>query len=238
MIVSFCFSKKLMQDESNMEKYQAIIFKSVSCAKLYHNVKFYTDVETIPYLEHIDIKKTIIDTSDFYFLDDFKIHLLSIIDENEILIDTDLFLFSKLNLKNDCDICVDFKDNCTKNYYPTYLKFFIENGIDEIIPSFQQPIIYVPNIGILKILNNELKKEYINLYYKVRNWLVLKNKNIDRMASIILGQYLLGLILENKKYTIDYAKLNNNRYLHFSGPGKFNMDLINNIGVVNQKKII
>lgn len=227
-----------MSDLSNLDIYQKIIYKSVNCAKLYHKVRFYTDVETLSYLENIDVEKIIIDTTNFYFLDDFKINLLSIIEKNEIIVDTDLFLFAPLQLNSEYDISVEFKDNCTKHYYPEYLKYFIENDIDELIPYFQKPIIYVPNIGILKIYNKKLEKEYVELYYKTREWLIKKNKNIERMSSIILGQYLLALIIENQKYTIDYAKLNKNRYIHFAGPTKFDINVINNIDVNSNVKLI
>jgi len=236
MIISFCFSIKLMSTLDRLQIYQSIIYKSVQCAKLHHKVKFYTDVETLKYLEHIDVEKIIINTDGFYFLDDFKIHLLSVIDNEEVIVDTDLFLFAPLKLKDGYDIYVDFKDNCTKHYYPEYLKFFRENNIDELIPDFNTPITYIPNIGILRIPNEQLKKEYIESYYKIRDWTISKNNNLDRMASMILGQYMLGLILKDTEYKIYYSKLYGNYYLHLSGPQKFDIDLVNSIDVT--KKIV
>ncbi len=234
MIVSFCFSIKLMSSLDRLTIYQSIISKSVECAKLHHKVKFYTDAETLKYLEHIDVEKIIIDTNGFYFLDDFKIHLLSVIDDEEVIVDTDLFLFAPLKLKDGYDIYVDFKDNCTKHYYPEHLKFFRDNNIDELIPAFNTPITYIPNIGILKIPNKKLKKEYIQSYYKIRDWTISKNNNLDRMASMILGQYMLGLILKDTKYKIYYSRLNSNYYLHLSGPQKFEIGIINSIDIKNK----
>ena len=103
MIISFCFTIKIINSIDNLERYQTMISKAVNCAKEHHTVNFYTDAETLPYLdiEGVDIK--LIDTNGFYFVDDFKIHLLSIISDEEILVDTDLFLFKELKLEDDKD---------------------------------------------------------------------------------------------------------------------------------------
>jgi len=238
MIVSFCFTKKLMSDPSNMEIYQKMISKSFECAKLHHEVKFYTDIETLPYLEHINIDKIIIDTNGFYFVDDFKVKLLSIIKENEILIDIDLFLFEPLKLQDGYDIYVDFKDESTKSWYKEYLKYFIDNGITNIIPNFEQDFIEVPNIGVLKINDKNLKNKYINIYNKAREWVLSKDQNITKGVSIILGQYLLGLTLQNEKYSAYYCYNSKNRYLHFSGPKKFRPGILDNLRPINGQKLL
>ena len=238
MTISFCFTIKIMNSINDLEDYQLMISKSVECAKQHHIVKFYTDTETLPYLQIEDVEIQLIDTTDFYFVDDFKINLLSIISDNEILIDTDLFLFRRLKLEDNKDIYVDFRDNSKKYWYKEYIKWFINNGIDELIPNFYTKDIYVPNIGILKISNNELKMEYLNLYYKIRKWILTKDIKIDRGVSIILGQYLLALLIEGGKYKISYCYNKNNHYSHLSGPLKFEPNILNNILLIKNKKII
>jgi len=238
MIISFCFTIKLMSDPSKLENYRDMICKSVDCAKQHHSIKFYTDEKTLPFLKDIDVDKVIVNTEGFYFVDDFKVHLLSIIGEEEVLVDTDLFLFSPLKLEDGHDIYVDFRDESSKYWYKESLNYFIENGIMEIIPNFIQPIVYVPNIGILKIKNKILQKEYINIYYKVKEWVLTKDKHVTKGISIILGQYLLGLILQNEEYSPYYCYNSKNSYLHFSGPKKFREGILSNIRPIKRQNLV
>ena len=238
MIVSFCFTIKIINSINNLEIYQKMISKVVDCAKKYHKVKFYTDNETLSYLDIEGVEIELIDTNNFYFIDDFKVHLLSIISNEEILVDTDLFLFSELKLEEGKDIYVDFKDNSEKYWYGEYINWFIENGITDILPDFYKKNIQVPNIGILKIENEELKSEYINLYCKIRKWVLNKDIQINRGVSIILGQYLLALLIQNKKYKISYCFNDYNYYYHLSGPIKFENDIIDKtLSKINKKLI-
>ena len=236
MIISFCFTIKIINSMDNLERYQTMISKAVSCAQEHHKVNFYTDNETIPYLniEGVDIK--LINTNDFYFVDDFKVHLLSIISDKEVLVDTDLFLFRELKLEDTADLCADFMDNSNQKWYEEYLNWFINNGIKELIPQFGNNIINVPNIGILKIQNIKLKQEYIELYYKVRHWVLSKDIKITRGVSIILGQYLLATLLT--KYRVSYCYNPKNHYVHLSGASKFKSNILNNIQPNRANKLI
>lgn len=220
----------------NLERYQTMISKAVECAKVHHKVLFYTDIETIPYLNIGDVEVKLIDTDGFYFVDDFKVHLLSVIAENEILVDTDLFLFRELKLENGFDAYFDFMDNSKQNWYTEYLNWFIDNGIRDIIPEFGESNIVVPNIGILKITNTELQKEYIDLYYKVRKWVLDRDNTITKGISIILGQYLLGILIQ--KYNVKYCYNATNHYVHLSGPSKFKKNILLTITPVTGKKLL
>jgi len=219
MIISFSFTIKVMDSLSNLDVYQNMITKAISLATKHHKVNFYTDVETLSYLNITDAEVKLIDTTDFYFIDDFKVHLLSIISDEEVLIDTDLFLIKELQLKDGYDIYVDFKDNCKRSWYSEYLNWIDENNINDVIPNFVNWNIKPPNIGILKITNKELKKQYIELYSLMRQWVLSKDKNINKGISIILGQYLLGTLIQNK-YNICYC-CSKSGYIHLSGPIKF-----------------
>jgi hypothetical protein len=227
MVISFCFTIKILNNKSDLNIYVQMIEKSIECAKQYHKVKFYTDEETIKHISIKDVEIQIINTDNFYFVDDFKIHLLDIIKDDEVIIDTDLFLFSPLYLEDGYDLYVDFKDHSGKYWYTEYLNWFVDNGIKEIFPNFNNQIISVPNIGILKFNNKELQKNYTKMYYIIRNWVLSKDENIDRGISIILGQYLLGILMLD--YNVKYCYKKKNHYIHLSGPLKFEKDMINNI---------
>lgn len=219
MVIAFCFTIKVMDSFINLDIYQKMITKAIGFAKEHHKIHFYTDTETLSYLNISGVEIKLIDTRDFYFIDDFKIHLLSIISDEEVLVDTDLFLVKELKLKDGYDIYADFKDDSKQKWYTDYFDWLTQNGIDDIIPNFINLDLQPPNIGILKITNKQLKKEYIELYNVVKKWILTKNKKIDRGISIILGQYLLGILVENK-YKICYC-YDKHRYTHLSGSIKF-----------------
>jgi len=227
MVISFCFTIKILNKKSDLNLYVQMIEKSIECAKQYHKVKFYTDEETITHISIKDVEIQMVNTDNFYFVDDFKVYLLDIVEDDEVILDTDLFLFSPLYLEGGCDLYVDFKDHSGKDWYIEYLDWFISNGITELIPNFNNEVIPVPNIGILKFKNKELQKKYTETYYIIKKWVLSKDKNIDRGISIILGQYLLALLMSN--YKVKYCHKNKNHYIHLSGPQKFEKNVIDNI---------
>lgn len=225
-----------MDSMDSLHIYQNMISKSIDFAKKYHKVNFYTDIETLPYLNITDVDIKLVDTNDFYFIDDFKIYLLSVISDDEILVDTDLFLIKQLKLEEGYDIYVDFKDDSKNKWYVEYLNWCINQGIKNIIPEFGALSLQPPNIGILKIANKQLKYEYIQLYNVVKKWILNKDKNINKGISIILGQYLLSIVLQ-KDYKVYYC-CNNHKYIHLSGPIKFETDIIDNIITKYNKKLL
>jgi len=227
MVISFCFTIKILNNKSDLNLYIQMIETAVECAKQYHKVKFYTDEVTIKKISIKDVEIKMIDTNNFYFVDDFKVYLLDVIEDDEVIIDTDLFLFSPLYLEDGYDLYTDFKDHSGKDWYIEYLNWFVNNGIKKIFPNFNDKIITVPNIGVLKFTNKELQKKYTETYYMIRDWVLSKDKNINRGISIILGQYLLALLISD--YKIKYCHKNKNHYIHLSGPQKFEKNVINNI---------
>ncbi len=227
MLISFCFTIKILNNKSDLNLYVEMIKNAIECAKQYHKVKFYTDEETIIHIPIEDIEIQIINTENFYFIDDFKVYLLDIIQEDEVIIDTDLFLFSPLYLEDGYDLYTDFKDHSGKDWYIEHLDWFVSKGIRDLIPNFNDKIISVPNIGILKFKNKELQKKYTETYYMIRDWVLSKDKNINRGVSIILGQYLLALMISD--YKIKYCYKNKNHYIHLSGPNKFEKNVVKNM---------
>lgn len=236
MVLCFCFTVRILNNKSFLNTYVEMIEKAIECAKQYHKVKFYTDEETSKLISATGIETNIVDTSNFYFIDDFKVYLLDVIKDEEVIIDTDLFLFAPLNLEGEYDLYVDFKDNSSKYWYTEYLDWFTSNGVRELLPAFNSQIITVPNIGLLKFKNKELQKNYVEMYYVLRSWVLSKNQNIDRGVSIILGQYLLGMLMAG--YNIKYCYKNKNNYAHLSGPIKFEKNMISNIVPSKAARII
>lgn len=236
MVLCFCFTIKILDNQGYLNNYVEMIEKAIECAKQHHKVKFYTDEETVGLLSIKDVEIHIIDTKDFYFVDDFKVHLLNIIEDNEVIIDTDLFLFAPLNLEGEYDLYVDFKDSSSKYWYTEYLNWFTSNGVKELFPDFNDEAITVPNIGVLKFKNKKLQKSYTETYAMLRSWVLSKDKNIDRGVSIILGQYLLGILMSS--CSVKYCYKNKNNYAHLSGPIKFEKNIISNITPTKTAKII
>lgn len=235
-MISFSFTTKLLFNTSNTKTYLELLNKSIKFAKRYHKVKLYTDDVTLPIVSNIDVDIVLVDTTGFRFIDDFKVYLLSHISDDEVLVDVDLFLYKPLYLKDGCDIWVDFKDNSSNGWYKDYVKYCVDNGICNILPDFIQSSMSIPNIGILKIGNPNLKLDYIHSYNKIRDWFFTLDDEPDIGLSIILGQYLLGLLLKDGKYKVSYCHRNSNDYIHLSGPVKFKEGILNTIEYT--KKII
>jgi hypothetical protein len=235
-VISFSFTTKLLFNTSNTKTYLELLNKSIKFAKRYHKVKLYTDDVTLPIVSNIDVDIVLVDTTGFRFIDDFKVYLLSHTSDDEVLVDVDLFLYKPLYLKDGCDIWVDFKDNSSNGWYRDYVKYCVDNGICNILPDFVQSSMSIPNIGILKIDNPYLKLDYIHSYNKIRDWLFTLDDEPNIGLSIILGQYLLGLLLKDGKYKVSYCHRNSNDYIHLSGPVKFREGILNTIE--DTKKII
>lgn len=229
MVICLCFTKKVLSDLSKLDLYKEMLSKSVEFAKKFYQVILYTDSETLPDLETIQVEKRLVDSSDFYFIDDFKVHLLDkVLCENSTLIDVDLFLFKPLNFQEGFDLYADYKEKSTEEWYTQYIDILLENGVKEILPNFGSKTYFPPNIGIIKFTNVEYKREYIDTYTLLKNWIVNKGLKLDRGASMVLGQYTLALLNVDNKYRIYYCRNQNtnNNFLHLSGPIKFEKDAL------------
>lgn len=229
MVICLCFTKKVLSDLSKLDLYKEMLSKSVEFAKKFYQVILYTDSETLPDLETIQVEKRLVDSSDFYFIDDFKVYLLDkVLCENSTLIDVDLFLFKPLTFQEGFDLYADYKEKSTEEWYTQYIDILLENGVRELLPDFGSKIYFPPNIGIIKFTNLEYKRKYIDTYNLLKNWIANKNLNLDRGASMVLGQYTLALLNTDNKYRIYYCRNQNtsNNFLHLSGPIKFEKDAL------------
>lgn len=241
MVICLCFTKKVLTDLDNLGLYKEMLSRSVEFAKKFYEVILYTDNETLPDLKEIEVEKRLVDSSDFYFIDDFKVYLLEkVLCNDSVLIDVDLFLFKPLNFKEGFDLYVDYKEKSTEKWYTRYIDILLENGVRDIIPEFGNRTYFPPNIGIVKFTNLEYKEQYIKLYNKLKTWIKSKNLNLDRGASMVLGQYTLALLNSDNKYRIYYSRNQNtgNNFLHLSGPIKFEKDALKKYLPDTRQKLI
>ena len=230
MIISFCFTVKIM-DWSKLDFYKMLVYKSIETAKQHHKVILYTDSESLPHFEHLSVEKKVVDTTDFLFMDDLKIHLLTIMSRDEILIDTDLFLHKPLELPNGYDMYLDYTDLTTEWHYNIPYDYFVSKGIRESFPNYFDTIVpYSGNIGILHFTNDEFKQRYIELYSNVREWVLSLNEWYEHTA-VFLGQYLLGVVLHKSSYSVCPLKQTNNDYTHYASYLKFEDGVIENIPI-------
>ena len=79
------------------------------------------------------------------------------------------------------------------------------------------------NIKQLKINNSELLTDYINSYNYYKRELLEKVKFSFPKFSILLGQYLLGILLHEGNYSYYSFRTNNTGsiYIHLGGPQKY-----------------
>jgi hypothetical protein len=219
-------------DWSKLDFYKMMLYKSIKTAKQHHKVILYTDSESLPHFEHISVEKRIVDTNGFLFMDDLKIHLLSMISEDEILIDTDLFLHKQLELPNGYDLYLDYQDPTTEWHYNVPYDYFVSKGIREAFPlQFDEIIPNSGNIGILYFTNKEFRKKYIDLYWRVREWVLGLDEWYEHTA-VFLGQYLLGVVLHSSNYKVCPLKETHNDYTHYASYLKFESDVIDKIPII------
>jgi hypothetical protein len=119
-------------------------------------------------------------------------------------------------------------------YYKDTIDLFLENKIENVIPFFKK-INYVPNIGILKFKNKTTEREFLEYYWKMKNWFINSNLELshnliqnDDKVSAVFGQYLLGLFANKQKINISFLS-EKNIYSHLSGIRKFDISLSKNI---------
>lgn len=230
MKICFCFSIKLMQPDANLDSYLRMIHKAVNYALDRHDVVFYTDEETLPLLKNIQIKKVLIDTDGFYYVDDFKVHLLSIVDSGDIIMDIDVFLWEKLELEDGYDLYIDYKDDSGRDWYQHHMEYCERAGVRATMDKFNDIVIDTPNIGIMQFRNDKLKQKYIDLYYRTRDILInYKGEFIYQGLSVVLGQYTLGYLLHYGDYKVCTLQESENRYRHFSGHEKLEKGFFNSI---------
>lgn len=228
--LAYSFTKKLSTNEK-LDRIVSIYKNTYNRNSIHYKIKLYTDLESVNLFDGYFNEKILIDTSDVVLLNDMKFSVLPLLPENELLIDGDILLNGKLSYGNECDIICDIfieeigKINCP--YYTDTVSIFLENGVTDVIPSFNQKITRIPNIGILKFKSKDLEEEYLSWYRKLREWFI--DNNIEQRFGVIkkdrrsvatTSQYLLSLFIKEKNKTVETLRDKNN-YLHFLGEYKY-----------------
>lgn len=220
----YCFSKQLAVSEERYAISLNLFRESVSLLSQHYKCKIYTDRETYNDIADFNVPVDILNDITLIFVDDFKVHCLGLLKDNQILIDIDVLVYGKLNLDTTRDLLFDFRDNPKSEWYDRTFYQLSKFELKKSIHKISRPD-FVPNIGFLKFNNKALLREYTTLYKKYGD-IIKKDKNtlVHRLdASLILGQYLLGALLKQGNYSY-FTVANNNtskEYVHLSGKVKF-----------------
>ena len=218
----YCFSKTLAVNEEQYEVNLELLSKSVEHLKDHFQYKIITDLQTYGDLKELSDCIEVVNTDNFEFLDDFKIKVLQNLSSNEILIDPDVMIFEKLKFDTSVDLVFDRKDSPSQDWYLNDIEKIKGTKLYDKIKSVKN-IPFVPNIAFFKINNTNLLREYIDLYNFFKEDLLSKLKIQFPSFSILLGQYLLGIVLYEGKYSyIDIrGSSKKNSYVHLGGPQKY-----------------
>lgn len=241
MNLIYTFTKKL-SNPANLEKIVEVYKESYKNNIRFHNIILYTDNESVYLFEDTFNKIVLKDFDNILLLDDYKYNVLKYLNDDDILFDGDIFLTQKLfidtNFELICDklVLVKYKEN-----YKYAIDLFLQNKIEDVIPFFKK-MNYAPNIGILKFKNKTIENEFLEYYWKMKDWFIDSNliTNFNSIGGFpighavtavfapIFGQYLLGLFTNEKKINISFLS-EKNIYSHLCGDAKFRISLTKNI---------
>jgi len=220
----YCFSKKLSTDSDKYRISIKVFEDSVKHLSKLYDFRIVSDKDTFQDIEHLSDNIEIFDTDGFTFVDDFKLSLIHKLRDNEIIIDPDVLVYKKLytNLSLDSVFC--HSDSPNDYWYQDYIPNFKGSLLyDKIKHSGSIP--FIPNIGLLRINNPDLLSDY-KFYYNLYKQDLLKHDYSNLFsASILLGQYLLGILLYEGNYSyFNYRDSNTkDQYFHLAGPQKFEL---------------
>jgi hypothetical protein len=238
MNLIYTFTKKL-STPANLEKLVKVYKESYKNNIRFHNIILYTDSESVYLFQDIFDKIILKEFDNILLTDDYKYNVLKYLNDDDILFDGDIFLTQKLFIDNNFELICD---QSVKNilhtpfytYYKNTIDLFLENKIENIIPFFNK-INYVPNNGILKFKNRTTESEFLEYYWKIKNWYINSNLELshnliqkDNRVSAVFGQYLLGLFANKQKINISFLS-EKNIYSHLSGDDKFHISFSKNL---------
>jgi len=224
----YCFTKKLSKlAEGEQEKNFNIILdclkKSVQLNSEFHKLKLYTDDFTYDLVKDLNIETKVIDYSRFRFIDDIKIQTLPLLEENEVLIDPDIFLYKKLDVKENYDLILERKDSINAWWYNDERTLAEPFNFSKLL-NFVSKSGTVGNIGIMKFFNKKFLNDYIERYNEVRDVAMQEEDKLLPFPrfSVLLGQLLLKNVADDFNYSIGYSNMNEkNEYKHLSGHNKY-----------------
>lgn len=191
--------------------------------------KYYPDSEIILYTDSVgeflfqDICtiKPLTKPKEMYFSES-KIEAIQNEETPFIYIDGDLFLNGPLRYHDNISLLIDHDEtNIFESHYEKMYKAFTKAGIKEIFPEWNK-VKHIFNVGILGIFDSKLKSEYVELFYKLKDWHQENKQDLPtfHLVTLIIVQYSLSLLARNKGYNYEFADRRND-YLHLYGKQKF-----------------
>ena len=172
----YCFSKNLAVNEEQYAISLTLLKQSIKLVSKHSNYRLVTDDSTYKDLKNLSNDITMIDSSDFKFLDDFKLSLLKDLKFNEMLVDPDILMFKKPMVDSNTDLIFDYKDSPRKYWYEEDIRAVEGMLLYDKIKSVKK-LPFVPNIGFLKINNKKLLTDYIEQYSYYRKDILNKFDN-------------------------------------------------------------
>ena len=222
----YAFSKKLSKSHVKFEKTLDLFQKSTIYNKRFHKLKIFSDKETLPFIEKFNIPIEVIEFEDFLFLDDIKIKVLPELTYNQVLIDYDVFLFSKLILPTQCDVVLDRPDNINVWYIQELAESARQYKFFELL-DFNPKDDISGNIGLMKFFDKELEKNYIYFYNQLKNIAKLEKEMLPPFPSysILLGEIGLKNVIDKMGSILKFTStMDVNNYEHLAGPKKSDPD--------------
>jgi hypothetical protein len=92
----YCFSKKLAANEEQYAINLLLLEKSIGYIKKLYEYRIITDEQTLEDIKTLSDNIKIINSDNFIFLEDIKTTLVSSLNDNELIVDPDLFNSNKL----------------------------------------------------------------------------------------------------------------------------------------------
>lgn len=173
-----------------------------------------------------------IDALNYTFFDDLKLHILSTRIDDYIILDGDVFLHERLNLKKESTLSSDSIISEQKDgYAKDCLEILNEYELNKIVTEWNSDLKSSFSTGIFHWKgNDELLQYFLQSYIKLRKWYlenenILINRNIEfhsnkSLSSHFIFEHLLYKIV--KHHGLKFDELNkSNSYQHWQGQDKF-----------------
>ena len=204
-------------DKNNLDKLIKIYELSIKLSNKHYNTILYTDEYGASQLGNTVNDVKFLKKDKNYLWSEAKIEALSNEPIDSILMDGDIFLESKLDYINEGVVFDEYdSQNTIDFYYSNTVKDFDKYAIKNVFPYWKTDSKKVINVGILGFFDNDLKTEYLNYYYKIKDWYFTNYpiKLHKRLDVMVIEQYSLGCMLESKSIKEQPLKIAND-YSHF-----------------------
>ena len=217
-----------------------LLFNSFIKKNKYHEFLLITDEKSFEYLGKPDnVEVEYYDTSNFKFIDDFKVTLLPQLDKEEVIIDFDLYLHRPLNIDLSYNLIIDRYEE--EWAYKIYLDKINAIPFGDIKNYFLN-IKYtgVPNIGVFKIIDKKLLVDYYVKYFNLRDNFITLSEAINfnyKPYSALFSQFILMDVKNINKSTV-FPCGNVNHYKHLNGDLKYKLSKNKLMKIINDKALV